>query len=66
MKGGLSLNVFWQGISKPLLPLDSALMLRLYHAFVWLSLFPGNCFLLQNKLFIPSNSYREASFLVLH
>jgi len=42
-EGRLSLNVFWQGISKPLLHVDSALMLkRLYCAFVWLTLFPGN------------------------
>jgi len=40
MKAGLSLNVFWQGISKPLLPVDSALMFkRLYCALVWLILF---------------------------
>ena len=43
MKAGLSLNVFQQGTSKPLLREDSALMFkRLYCAFVWLSLFPGN------------------------
>jgi len=43
MKADLSLNVFWQGISKPLLCVDSALMFkRLYCAFVWLCLFPGN------------------------
>jgi len=42
-EGRLSLNVFWQGISKPLLHVDSALMFkRLYCAFVWLNLFPGN------------------------
>jgi len=40
MKAGLSLNLFWQGISKPL---DSVLLFkRLYCAFVWISLFPGN------------------------
>jgi len=44
MKAGLSLNVFWQGISKPLLGVDSALMFkRLYCALVWLNFFPGNC-----------------------
>ena len=32
----------------------------LYSAFVW-----KFCFLLQNKLFIPSNLYRETSFLLL-
>ena len=43
MKAGLSLNVFWPGISKPLLRVDSALTFkRLYCAFAWLSLFPGN------------------------
>ena len=43
MKAGLSLNVFWQGISKTLLRVDSACMFkRLYCAFVWLSLFPRN------------------------
>jgi len=45
MKAGLPLNVFWQGISKPLLCVDSALMFkRLYCVFVWLwlNLFPGN------------------------
>jgi len=38
---------------------DSALMFkRLYCTFVWFSLFPWKFFfLLQNKLFIPSNSY---------
>jgi len=43
MKAGVTLNVFWQGISKPLLRVDSALLFkRLYCAIVWLSLFPGN------------------------
>ena len=42
-KAGLSLNVSWQGITKSLLPVGSALMFkRLYYAFVWLGLFPGN------------------------
>ena len=46
MKAGLSLNVFWQGISKPLLLVDSALMFkRLYCAFVWLIFFPKILFL---------------------
>jgi len=40
MEAGLSLNVFWQGISKPMLGVDSPLMFkRLYCAFAWLKCF---------------------------
>jgi len=60
IKAVLSLNVSWQGNSKPLpcvvdlfrVPRHSGL----FSAFVWLNFFLQNlCFLLHNKLFIPSN-----------
>ena len=38
----------------------------LYSAFAWINLFLEIfCFLIRNKLFIPSNLYWTASFLVL-
>jgi len=68
MKAGLSLNVFWQGTSKPLLHVDLSSFTFQTHwtilAIVWLNLSPGNsvsCY----KLFTPSNWYSEALFLVL-
>jgi len=60
MKAGLSLNVFWQGTSKPLLRTDISsftfktlwTVLCICLTFSW-----KFCFLLHNKLFVPSNSY---------
>ena len=54
MKAVLSLNVFWQGISKlfKFKILWTVLYICLAQPFSW-----KFCFLLQNKLFIPSNSY---------